>query len=145
MVPAVLSLKTILVPIDFSKNALQALHFAVPLARQFGAKLALLHVVPIPPYGADMAFPAIDLEPPTEHMEAELRKLVRRTLPAELDQVTMVRTGPPHHEIVEAAKELSADLIVLTTHGYTGLKHALLGSTAERVVQHAGCPVLVVR
>ena len=56
-----------------------------------------------------------------------------------------VREGKPHEEICEAAKALGADLIVLTTHGYTGLKHVWLGSTAERVVRHALCPVLVVR
>ena len=56
-----------------------------------------------------------------------------------------VREGKPHEEICEAAKAMGADLIVLTTHGYTGLKHVWLGSTAERVVRHAPCPVLVVR
>ena len=57
----------------------------------------------------------------------------------------LVRLGQPHREITEAAKELHVDLIVLATHGYTGLKHAFLGSTAERVVRHAPCPVLTVR
>ncbi|HMJ66829.1 MAG TPA: universal stress protein, partial [Candidatus Binatia bacterium] len=56
-----------------------------------------------------------------------------------------VRIGKPHHEIVSLAKVLGADLIVIATHGYSGLKHAVLGSTAERVVRHATCPVLVVR
>ena len=56
-----------------------------------------------------------------------------------------VRIGKPHREIVAEAKEAGADLIVIATHGYTGLKHAFIGSTAERVVRHASCPVLVVR
>jgi nucleotide-binding universal stress UspA family protein len=56
-----------------------------------------------------------------------------------------VRTGKPYNEIVLAAKKLGADLIVIATHGYSGLKRALLGSTAERVVRYAPCPVLVVR
>ncbi|HTD65875.1 MAG TPA: universal stress protein, partial [Candidatus Limnocylindria bacterium] len=58
---------------------------------------------------------------------------------------TVVRNGVPFHEIAQAAATLKIDLIVISTHGYTGLKHVLLGSTAERVVRHAPCPVLVVR
>ena len=58
---------------------------------------------------------------------------------------TMLRTGLPAHEIVEAAKELDTDLIIIATHGYTGWKHFCIGSTAERVVRAAPCPVLVVR
>jgi nucleotide-binding universal stress UspA family protein len=58
---------------------------------------------------------------------------------------TLVRTGTPFREITETARSLGADMIVLTTHGYTGLMHGLLGSTAERIVRYADCPVLVVR
>jgi nucleotide-binding universal stress UspA family protein len=57
----------------------------------------------------------------------------------------VVRLGHPYQEITDAARELKVDLIVISTHGYTGLKHVLLGSTAERIVRHAPCPVLTVR
>ena len=64
---------------------------------------------------------------------------------ASIGAEALVRAGQPYYEITTAAKELDVDLIVITTHGRTGLKHALLGSTAERVVRHAPCPVLTVR
>jgi nucleotide-binding universal stress UspA family protein len=72
-------------------------------------------------------------------------EIVRLTIGDAARSTTLLRTGQPHTEIVEAARELGADLIVLSTHGHTGLTHALLGSTAEKVVRHAPCPVLVVR
>jgi len=79
-----------------------------------------------------------------ERAESELQRLAQREL-QEMSAKTLVRIGKPFNEINEAANELKADLIIISTHGYTGLKHTLLGSTAERVIRHAPCAVLVVR
>ena len=76
-----------------------------------------------------------------ERLEGLNRKRIVQRVPTE----TLVRIGHAHSEIADTAKALAADLIVLGTHGYTGLKHALLGSTAERVLRHAPCPVVTVR
>jgi nucleotide-binding universal stress UspA family protein len=75
-----------------------------------------------------------------------LEKVCRDALlPAKMVERVLVRYGTPFAEITDAARTLKADLIILTTHGYTGLKHVFMGSTAERVVRHAPCPVLTVR
>jgi nucleotide-binding universal stress UspA family protein len=70
---------------------------------------------------------------------------LRRTIDAEIPSKTLLRVGSPQVEIINAAKESGIDVIILSTHGRTGLAHVFLGSTAERVVRHAGCPVLIVR
>ena len=76
----------------------------------------------------------------------ELERVVKQAgVSPKLIEKTLVRFGRSFHEIADAARTLKVDLIVIATHGYTGLKHALLGSTTERVVRHAPCPVLVVR
>jgi nucleotide-binding universal stress UspA family protein len=77
--------------------------------------------------------------------EKELANLATAEVPGEVASQTLVRSGPPAIEIIEAAKSLQADLIIISTHGYTGLKHVMLGSVAEHVVRRAPCPVLVVR
>jgi universal stress protein A len=139
-------LKRILVPLDFSECSKKALRYAVPFARQFGASLSLLFVVqPYYPV-SDMVPMDIDLldERMRKTSEAELTAL-KDSLEPDLKASAMVRAGNPHVEIVEAARELGADLIILSTHGRTGLSHVLMGSTTERVVRHANCPVLVLR
>ena len=143
-----LTLRQILVPLDFSGKSRQALDFAVPLAEQYGGKISLIHVVePVysypPPGDAGVAvFPA---RTTTEASKETLAELARKLVPADLLGKIMVRTGRAYLAITAAADELDADIIIIATHGYTGLKHALVGSTAERVVRHAHCPVLTVR
>ena len=145
---AVFGLKTVLVPTDFSACSQKALQYAILFARQFDARLLLLHVTPVSyPAAGDLG--AIDL-PALERdlhagAEEELAALVRREIKAPLQARTLVRTGRAAQEIVAAAAELEADLIVIATHGHTGLRHVLLGSTAESVVRRAPCPVLTVR
>jgi nucleotide-binding universal stress UspA family protein len=144
---AAVRLKTILVPVDFSHCTREALDFAVLLARQFGASLAVLNVITpyyaVDPYGMN---PPGDFEPDLlSCADKQLHHLVRSTLPPEVPAQTLVRRGRPANEIIEAAKELDADLIVIPTHGHTGLKHVVFGSTAEYVVRHAVCPVLTLR
>ena len=143
----VFRLKSILVPIDFSAPSEKALAYAVPLARQFGARLTVLYVVE--PALPDFA-KSFPLAMANDQVMAECKRHLQRIVkdlaiePAVMEK-TLVRTGRSFHEIAQAARTLKIDLIIIATHGYAGLKHALLGSTTERVVRHAPCPVLVVR
>ena len=143
------SLNRILVPLDFSGKSRQALEFAVPLAKQYGAKIFLIHVVePVynyPPYPGGIGASMVKPNPLAEVAKDTLSTMAAELVPPELLGKLLVRVGSAYDEIVNAAEELDADLIALTTHGRTGLKHALLGSTAERVVRHAHCAVLAVR
>jgi nucleotide-binding universal stress UspA family protein len=143
-----LGIKSILVPTDFSAPSKKALDYAVPFAEQFGAKLTLLHVVePVPTPDFANSFPLMmENDKLVAACKAQLQSLVEQeAIDSELIEKTLVRQGRSFHEITDAARTLKTDLIIISTHGYTGLKHALLGSTAERVVRHAPCPVLVVR
>jgi nucleotide-binding universal stress UspA family protein len=144
-----LSFQRVLVPLDFSEHARKALRHGRGLARQFGAKLILLHVVEPMVYPSDLGYtPVLSEELTAEvHQEAEnrLQAAVRAEQARGIECEGLLRFGRPYLEIAALAEEQAVDLIVLTTHGYTGLKHVVLGSTAERVVRHAPCPVLVVR
>jgi nucleotide-binding universal stress UspA family protein len=141
-------LKQILVPIDFSDSSHKALRYAVPVAERFGAQLILLHVLETSLVPAELGFvPSAVKRAGTATVEAALEQLAHRTEQAmgtHFTRQATVRSGTPWQEITAAAKELDVDLIIVSTHGYTGIKHILMGSTAERVVQHAPCPVLVV-
>ena len=143
-----LNIKKILVPIDFSAISKDALPWAVFLAAQFKAELVLLHVeekFPID-YLLGRELMSHTMVPLIKQAGADLERLaesLRKTTETNISVV--VRDGKPFQEICHAAETLGADLMVLTTHGHTGLKHVWLGSTAERVVRHAKCPVLVVR
>ncbi|HZR78416.1 MAG TPA: universal stress protein [Chthoniobacterales bacterium] len=144
-----INLKRILVPVDFSPLSKKAMLYAARLAQQFSAEINLLHVVEpeIPP-----AFDGymIAMPPMTNGSSAarsgQMKALVNATRNAGVARVSAtVRCGIASIDIVEAAKEFDVDLIVIATHGYTGWKHFAIGSTAERVVRAAPCPVLVVR
>lgn len=146
LVPSLLELKSILVPVDFSPAGQAALKYGHRFAEQFGAKVHLLYVIEPIPY-PDFAFvPAMETDATVRAARAKLEQLAQKEgfNPATL-AACVVRIGSPFQEIVEAARSLKTDLIIVSTHGYSGLKHVLLGSTAERVVRHAPCPVLVVR
>jgi universal stress protein A len=146
--PRTLRLKKILVPIDFSPPSKNAFKYAVRFAEEFGGELTLLYVLepasmtgylPIP---EATAFVEGDIVAAGKH----LRSLIASVRNQKIKQPHWkVRGGLPSHEIVEVAKELEVDLIIVATHGYTGWKHFCIGSTAERVVRAAPCPVLVVR
>jgi universal stress protein A len=140
-----LSLRRILVPIDFSKNARRALRYAIPLAAQFGAHITLLHIVEPVVYPTDMAIVVTNEKNAINASRRHLAELGKKFVPKKLRGKTIVRGGQPYFEITEVARKTKADLIVLTTHGYTGIKRVLLGGTAERIVRHAPCPVLTVR
>ena len=146
--PSPFRLRKILVPIDFSDCSRKALHYALPFAREFGAQIVLLHVVQAAyDYGGEfgpVVFPELESEW-RARSETELRELARKELGEEIESQVVVRAGQPSAEIVEVARALETDLIIISTHGRTGLKHVLLGSQAENVVRHAPCPVLTVR
>lgn len=146
-----LILKRILFPTDFSEYAREAEHYACALARQYGADLHLLTVVedllPVTPLfgGPAMAMGGIDpIEMPRNALRA-LEAFPDKEWGHDLKVHRAVRSGSAFVEIVRYARENEIDLIVVGTHGRTGLRHVLLGSVAERVVQKAGCPVLTVR
>jgi nucleotide-binding universal stress UspA family protein len=143
-----LKLTSILVPTDFSAESKKALEYAVAFGRQFGARLTLLYVVePVATRDFASAFPlALENEKVAAECKCELQRIVRENgIEEEMIENILVRYGRSYNEIADAARTLKSDLIIISTHGYTGLKHALMGSTTERVVRQARCPVLVVR
>jgi universal stress protein A len=141
----VLELKNILVPIDFSKISQEALEYAVPFAKQFGAKITLIHAVEPLPYTPNTSNVLLDDIFPVKVMKKLLQNLARDTVDPELLNKVLVGMGTAFEVIINTARDSNIDLIIITTHGYTGLRHVFMGSTAERVVRHAPCPVLVVR
>jgi universal stress protein A len=140
-------LSRILVPTDFSPFSRAALHYAISLGRVFGAQISLLHVVPMD--FSEGEFSLINYPFAKERLLQEagqqLNEWLKRESQGPVRATTLVRLGPPVAEIARVAAELGADLIVLATHGHTGVSHLFLGSTAERVVRYAPCPVLTVR
>lgn len=128
----------------FQPASRQALDYAVPFARTFGAKITLAHVIPAQiyyPLGIQLYDEAEVYEAAKEAFAAGEAKL----LPPELLRETALCRGHPYEEIVRLAQETDADLIIMTTHGHAGVARIFLGSTAERVIRHAPCPVLAVR
>jgi universal stress protein A len=134
-------IEKILVPVDFSDCSKKALEYAIPFAKQFGAELHLVHVLEPFPAVPEMApFDPDTIEDAHRDM-ASLEKAVGK----KVRTTALFRDGTPHREIAEAARELGADLIIISTHGHKGLARMVLGSTAEKVVRYAPCPVLIVR
>jgi universal stress protein A len=143
-VPSV-KIGSILAPVDFSETSKKALADAVAFARTFKARITVLHAIQPLPYPADMTYVPLGQGFPVEPVSRELDALVHAAVPKELLAAAVVRLGVPHEVITEYAKEADVDLIIIGTHGRSDLAHVFLGSTAERVVRHATCPVLVVR
>jgi universal stress protein A len=140
-----LSVESILVPTDFSDKSGKALKYAMQLVKLFGAQITLLHVVePIQP-DFDVFPMALNQQQTVKAAEVELKRFASRLVGKPAGMRYLVRLGKPYYQVAEAAQASNADLIIIATHGRTGLKHILLGSTAERVVRHAPCPVLTVR
>jgi nucleotide-binding universal stress UspA family protein len=137
----------VLVPLDFSRASLKAIDYALALGSRFGAKLHFVHVLDYdypPPTLAMMGVVIPDVET-GRNAKRRLKDIAKKyaiDLPAENLNVV---TGRAYHEICQLARQLEVDLIAISTRGHTSLKRLFLGSTAERVVQHATCPVLVVR
>lgn len=143
-----INLKTILVPSDFSECSDAAIRYGLELARRFDAKLHLLHVVMDPatqPWAAEgLSIPM--LESVAQWQKDAHQRLAASVPAADAGRATVVTTiATPYQEILRYAAENAVDLIVMGTHGRSGMSHMLLGSIAERVVRRAPCPVLTVR
>ena len=145
-----IEIRSILAPTDFSEHAAAALKYACGLAEKLGATLHVLHVLPdVVPAGPDlMLAPAL---PPEYYAETE--KESRAALEKILDPAwgkpagvkTAVVWGSAVDRVVEYAEDEKVDLLVVATHGRTGLSHALLGSIAELIIRRSPCPVLTIR
>ena len=143
--------KRILWPTDFSELSQRAGRYAHGLAQLFSAEMHILHVVP-PPLNPDVAV-LLPSDVPIPISEPELRAASFRAIRDLIDKkfsgftnaIAEVRFGNPWSVVCDYAKEKLVELVVVATHGRTGLGHALIGSTAERIVQHAPCPVLTVK
>ena len=142
-----LNIRTILVPVDFEEASDRAVQAAAELAKTFGAKVVLMHAYELPFYPYPGASPV---------GTTDLPRAIRDAATAGLDVIaarikdkvavveTLLRAGPPADEILAVAKDKRVDLIVMGTHGRTGIAHALLGSIAEKVLRRAELPVLTV-
>jgi nucleotide-binding universal stress UspA family protein len=151
------AIRRILVPIDFSAHSLSALGYADTIAKELGAELVLVHVVertPYEMYAAQGVLPDVPMYPlvnnqliDPEYIKAETRKQLdklageKRGGPCTTD----VRDGHPVDELLKAAKDHRCDLIIICTHGRTGLSHLVMGSVAEKVVRLSPVPVLSIR
>lgn len=143
------SVKNILVPIDFSDFSKNALRYSVNYAEHFKAKIFLIYVVEPAIYPADfsmgqVSIPSLDIDMTTRAHE-ELVKLVETEVATHVESEIIIKSGKPFMGIIETASEKDVDLIIISTHGHTGVEHLLFGSTAEKVVRKAPCPVLSLR
>jgi universal stress protein A len=139
----------ILVPIDFSDHSKKALNYAISFAGKFNSELILVYVVEPTIYPADFSFgqiavPSIENEL-RERGKAELDNLANTLVSESTPVKTIVRTGKPYLEIIKTAEEEGIDIIIIATHGHSGVEHLLFGGTTEKVVRKAPCPVLIVR
>ena len=143
------SINKILVPIDFSDYSKSALKYAVNFCKNCQAEMFLIYVVEQVVYPPDfsmgqIAIPSVNAEW-DERARQELDKLAKEHIPSTVQVKTIIKTGKPFIEIIETAGELDIDLIIIATHGRSGMEHILFGSTAEKVVRKAPCPVLTLR
>ena len=145
-----IDLHRILIPTDFSKFSQVALNYASAFAEKFAAELYLLHVIQdlsvfIPDMITVAPPPVPTVEQMTKAVQEAFDRLIKDNRLERFQIHRDVREGTPFYEIVHYAKEQNIDLIIMGTHGHTGLTHMLLGSVTEKVVRKAPCPVLTVR
>lgn len=138
-----LQYKKIMCAFEFDGNSTAALRLSGTLAKESNATLYILHVARVPTQDMDVPLP-FDSHPRWEtEAKSRLEPIVRSTLHADVQYVIDIRSGVPDLDIVRAARELAVELIVMVTHGRTGLEHLILGSVTEHVIREAPCPVLV--
>ncbi|MGD0037585.1 MAG: universal stress protein [Bacteroidota bacterium] len=144
-----ISIQRILVPIDFSEHSKNALKYAIPFAQKFKASIDLIYVIEPTIYPADFSFGQIGFPNVEEELRTrgsdELENLMKKEIADKVVSRKIVRTGKPFYEINQYALEENISLIIIATHGHSGMEQILFGSTAEKVVRKAPCPVLVVR
>lgn len=144
-----IKIKNILLPTDFSKTSLAAAEYAVNLAMQYGAKIHLLHVLEKTPPILTIRTLDLSREKIIESIEsdakAQLEKVIEKIKKhGNVDIIPIIRKGLDYEEIINYSKEKKIDVIVIATHGRTGLLHTLLGSVAEKVIRYSKTPVLVI-
>ena len=144
-----LNVKKILVPTDFSDYSKSALRYSVNFAKVFNAEIVLVYVIEPVIYPPDfsmgqIAIPSVNAEW-DEKAKDELENLEKKEIPPEVKVTSIVKTGKPFVEIIDTATEVNADMIIIATHGHSGVEHILFGSTAEKVVRKAPCLVLTLR
>ena len=143
-------IRKILHATDFSKASARALQEAIKLAKDNGAQLLIVHVIEPTPYVAGGEFAGAEIytqldEMATRNAESSMRKLIGRLKKLKVRAESLLLRGLSHEQIVKAAKNKKADMIVIGTHGRTGLSKLFMGSVAGKVVSLASCPVLTVR
>lgn len=146
-----MKVKRVLVPVDFSANSLHALDYAVDFAKAFKAELLVLYVVEpvyyaVPDFtgGAAAALGGV-LDEQRRSARAQLLEMERRYAKRRVKLRILLQSGSAYQAIVDTARRLKADMIIMATHGRTGMSHLLMGSVAERVVRSATCAVLTLR
>lgn len=144
-----MKIERILFPVDFSEGSMNAVEYAISLKKEYDARLYLLHVVHDISMATGWQVPHIRLDELYRDMEEYARKEMEkfcRDLFRECDKIEqIVVRGIPHEEILKFARDKKIDIIVIGTHGRTGIDRMLFGSTAEKVVRNAPCPVLSVK
>ena len=143
-----ISVKRILVPVDFSAHSRKAVPYAAGIAVMYGAEIELLHVVEPMAFVEDLVLPSsiamLDRKHRNKAAEA-LEKMADELVPPTVKRRLKVILGHVYPEILKEADKSHADLMILNTHGYTGLQEFFMGGTAEKIVRHAHCPVLVLK
>jgi len=141
--------KKIVFTTDFSESAHFAMPFAVDIAQKYDAELTLVHVIEPIVTPVDFAwgtynYPDIEKQV-NSYAEDSIKKLVEQEIPPSVKTHVVILFGKPWREVISYAKENASDLIVIATHGLSGLSHAIYGSTAEKVIRKSPCPVLTIR
>lgn len=141
--------KTILFATDFSESSDHAFRYALSLARKFDSRLVIIHVINEPVDLRGFYVPHISFDKLEEEIEQGARKMMEKFCRTHADGYANIEThvvpGIPYDEIIKKADEVAADLVVVGTHGRTGLDHVLFGSTAEKVVRKSPIPVMTIR
>lgn len=145
-----INISKILCPVDFSESSDHAAGYALAFARAHDAELVLLHVMPppmyaVPDYTGIYEFSPEDIQQFRNQVQERLEQLAAGFRGEHEAVSTVLADGVPFIEILNAAREQDADLVVMGTHGRTGLPHMLIGSVTEKVVRKAPCPVMTVR
>jgi universal stress protein A len=144
------NIENILVPLTVNKDSKNILDHAISIAEKFNAKIVVFHVLREPKMDLseinyESGFLQKIRKQQEEEVERELRSLIPEEYYEKYNLSTEMTSGQPFLEIVNKAKSLNADLIVMGTHGRSGLSHVLLGSVAEKVLRLAPCPVMIIR
>ncbi len=141
--------REIVVPTDFSEHSLRAIDYSIEIADKFSSHLTLVYVIEPLLQGADPTWTTVDLgelnKTHKNSAESQMKKIVDERIPKDVSFDTAVLFGKPFVEILKYAREENADLIVMATHGRGAISHLLMGSTAEKIVRKASCPVLTVK